>query len=114
MFMQVLLVGVPLPHPEPIAQALRAHGDAADIAAGCAIELTRGEFAALRYLVPHRGGMVSPDAINTPLYDIKQGTPSNVVEVYIHRLRGKIDAGAAQPLILTRWGQGYLLRGESG
>jgi DNA-binding response OmpR family regulator len=37
---------------------------------------------------------------------------SNVVDVFIRYLRKKIDQGFSPPLILTRWGQGYLLRGE--
>jgi DNA-binding response OmpR family regulator len=35
-----------------------------------------------------------------------------VVDVYIRYLRGKIDKGFDYPLILTRWGQGYLFRAE--
>ena len=37
---------------------------------------------------------------------------SNVVEVYIRYLRNKIDKGYEPPLILTRWGEGYMLRGD--
>jgi two-component system copper resistance phosphate regulon response regulator CusR len=81
---------------------------------GRTIPLTTREFAVLRFLVHHRGEVVSRHAINNHLYDIQDDTQSNIVEVYIHRLRTKIDAGAARPLILTCWGQGYLLRGESG
>jgi DNA-binding response OmpR family regulator len=56
--------------------------------------------------------VVSRRAISRHLYDIQDETSSNVVEVYIHRLRVKIDEGFPRPLILTRWGQGYLLRGD--
>jgi hypothetical protein len=34
------------------------------------------------------------------------------VDVYIRYLRNKIDKGFDPPLILTRWGEGYMLRGE--
>ena len=37
---------------------------------------------------------------------------SNVIDVYIKRLRAKIDAGSARPLIHTRRGEGYLLSAE--
>ena len=37
---------------------------------------------------------------------------SNVVDVYIRYLRNKIDKDFELPLILTRWGEGYMLRGD--
>ena len=37
---------------------------------------------------------------------------SNVVDVYIRYLRNKIDKDHDPALILTRWGEGYILRGE--
>ena len=46
------------------------------------------------------------------LYDEQDESTSNVVDVYIRYLRNKIDKGFDPPLILTRWGEGYLLRGE--
>ena len=38
---------------------------------------------------------------------------SNVVDVYIRYLRNKIDRDFKPPLILTRWGEGYMLRGDA-
>ena len=35
-----------------------------------------------------------------------------MIDVYVRYLRNKIDKGFDTPLILTRWGQGYLLRAE--
>ena len=46
------------------------------------------------------------------LYDEYDENTSNVVDVYIRYLRNKIDKGFDPPLILTRWGEGYMLRGE--
>jgi DNA-binding response OmpR family regulator len=46
------------------------------------------------------------------LYDEQDESTSNVVDVYIRYLRNKIDKGFDPPLILTRWGEGYLLRGD--
>ena len=46
------------------------------------------------------------------LYDEHDENTSNVVDVYIRYLRNKIDKGFDPPLILTRWGEGYMLRGE--
>ena len=46
------------------------------------------------------------------LYDEHDESTSNVVDVYIRYLRNKIDKGFDPPLIITRWGEGYMLRGE--
>jgi DNA-binding response OmpR family regulator len=72
--------------------------------------LTRREFSLLQLLALYRGRVVSRRMIRKHLYDAHGENTSNVVDVYIHQLRHKIDAGFEEPLILTRWGQGYLLR----
>jgi DNA-binding response OmpR family regulator len=79
---------------------------------GQLIRLTRREYALLQFLAFHRGKVVSRSMIWEHLYDEQDETTSNVVDVYIRYLRAKIDKGFDTPLILTRWGQGYLLRGE--
>ncbi|MCS6852729.1 MAG: response regulator transcription factor [Gemmataceae bacterium] len=80
--------------------------------AGQPIHLTPREFALLRFLAYHRGQVVSRSQIWEHLYDENDETTSNVVDVYIRYLRNKIDKGFDPPLILTRWGEGYMLRGE--
>jgi DNA-binding response OmpR family regulator len=80
--------------------------------AGQPIRLTRREYALLLCLAFHRGRVVSRTMIWEHLYNEQDDRPSNVVDVYIRYLRGKIDKGFDPPLILTRWGEGYLLRGE--
>jgi DNA-binding response OmpR family regulator len=79
---------------------------------GQAIHLTPREYALLEFLAYHRGKVVSRSMIWEHLYDEKDENTSNVVDVYIRYLRNKIDKGFEVPLILTRWGEGYLLRGE--
>jgi DNA-binding response OmpR family regulator len=81
---------------------------------GRAIPLTPREFALLEVLAERPGCVVSRAAIWQHLYDGEGGHLSNVVDVYIRYLRNKIDRGFDVPLILTRWGQGYLLRAEGG
>jgi DNA-binding response OmpR family regulator len=76
------------------------------------IRLTPREYALLEFLAFHRGKVVSRSMIWEHLYDEKDENTSNVVDVYIRYLRNKIDKGYDPPLILTRWGEGYLLRGE--
>jgi DNA-binding response OmpR family regulator len=80
---------------------------------GKGIHLTPREFALLEFLAFHRGKVVSRSMIWEHLYDEQDENTSNVVDVYIRYLRNKIDKGFQPPLILTRWGEGYLLRGDS-
>ncbi len=79
---------------------------------GQAIHLTPREYALLQFLAFHRGRVVSRTMIWEHLYDEHDENTSNVVDVYIRYLRNKIDKGFEPQLILTRWGEGYLLRGE--
>ena len=80
--------------------------------AGQAIHLTPREYALLEFLAFHRGKVVTRTMIWEHLYDEHDENTSNVVDVYIRYLRNKIDKGFDPPLILTRWGEGYMLRGE--
>ena len=79
---------------------------------GQPIHLTPREYALLEFLAFHRGKVVTRTMIWEHLYDEHDETTSNVVDVYIRYLRTKIDKGFDPPLILTRWGEGYLLRGD--
>jgi two-component system, OmpR family, response regulator len=80
--------------------------------AGQPIHLTPREYALLEFLAFHRGKVVTRTMIWEHLYDEHDESTSNVVDVYIRYLRNKIDKGFDPPLILTRWGEGYLLRGD--
>ncbi len=79
---------------------------------GQEIHLTPREYALLEFLAFHRGSVVSRTMIWDHLYDEYDENTSNVVDVYIRYLRNKIDKGFDVPLIMTRWGEGYMLRGE--
>ncbi len=80
--------------------------------AGKPIHLTPREYALLEFLAFHRGKVVSRTMIWNHLYDEYDENTSNVIDVYIRYLRNKIDRDFEPPLILTRWGEGYMLRGE--
>ena len=80
--------------------------------AGKTVHLTPREYALLEFLAFHRGKVVSRTMIWEHLYDEEDENTSNVVDVYIRYLRNKIDKGYEPPLIMTRWGEGYLLRGD--
>ena len=71
------------------------------------IELTAKEFALLEYLMRNRGMALSRTQILNHVWEYDQEAISNVVDIYIHYLREKIDKGAAQPLIKTVRGVGY-------
>jgi DNA-binding response OmpR family regulator len=79
---------------------------------GHSIQLTPREYALLEFLAFHRGKVATRSMIWEHLYDEQDESTSNVVDVYIRYLRNKIDKGYDPPLILTRWGEGYLLRGD--
>jgi DNA-binding response OmpR family regulator len=79
---------------------------------GQKIHLTPREYALLEFLAFHRGRVVTRTMIWEHLYDEYDENTSNVVDVYIRYLRNKIDKGFDLPLILTKWGEGYMLRGD--
>ena len=97
---------------------LRIHDLEIDTAArsvrrsGQPIHLTPREYSLLEFLAFHRGRVVTRTMIWEHLYDEHDESTSNVVDVYIRYLRNKIDKGFDPPLILTRWGEGYQLRGD--
>ncbi|MBF2052840.1 MAG: response regulator [Candidatus Sericytochromatia bacterium] len=74
------------------------------VCAGRAVALTGSEYRLLHYLMLHTGQLVSKERLQEQLYDLDQDIASNVVEVYIRRLRQKIGPAYIQ----TRRGQGYL------
>ncbi|TBU96876.1 response regulator transcription factor [Stutzerimonas kirkiae] len=71
------------------------------------IELTAGEFRLLRYFMLHPGQLLSKLQLAEHLYDGETERDSNVIEVLVNRLRGKL--GREQ--IETRRGQGYRFGG---
>lgn len=73
------------------------------------IELTAGEFRLLRYFMLHPGQLLSKTQLAEHLYDGETERDSNVIEVHINRLRGKLG----RELIETRRGQGYRFGGAS-
>jgi DNA-binding response OmpR family regulator len=81
--------------------------------AGRPIHLTAREYALLALLACHRGKVLSRARIWEHLYSDQDETTSNVIDVYIRHLRVKIDRDFDPPLIVTRWGQGYMLRDDA-
>jgi len=77
--------------------------------AGRAIPLTHKEYALLEFLVRNVGRVVGRAEIAEHVWDDQFDPFSNLIEVYVNRLRRKIDAAKEIPLLHTRRGAGYLL-----
>ncbi len=76
---------------------------------GTDIQLTQQEFVLLEYLVRNAGRVVTRAMLLDHVWKVRIGTSSNVVDVHIHRLRGKVDKDAQRPLIRTIRGVGYVV-----
>lgn len=74
---------------------------------GRVIELTPKEFALLEYLMRNPGMALSRTQIIDHVWRYDLDAVSNVVDIYIHYLRDKIDRGARKPLLKTVRGVGY-------
>lgn len=77
--------------------------------AGNTIALTNKEFALLELLVSHEGEVLPRSLIASQVWDMNFDSDSNVIDVAIRRLRGKIDDDFDQKLIQTVRGMGYRL-----
>jgi two-component system OmpR family response regulator len=77
---------------------------------GNEISLTPTEFSLLEYLMRYVGPVVTRKMLCEHLWESDWEGVTNVVEVHINRLRGKIDRGYDEPLIQTVRGRGYVLR----
>lgn len=82
--------------------------------AGVAVQLTPKEYALLEYLASREGELITRAEISEHVWDESFDPFSNLIEVYIQRLRRRIDAGHSKRLIHTRRGEGYILAAGSG
>ena len=76
---------------------------------GREIPLTSREYALLEYLARRGGDVVSRGDIAEHVWDEHYDPLSNVVDVYVQRLRRKLDPPGAESVIRTRRGEGYQL-----
>jgi two-component system response regulator PhoP len=74
---------------------------------GEAIELTSYEYNTLEYLAVHAGEAISKTVLTEHLYQQDFERDSNVIEVFIGRLRKKLDPDGSLQLITTMRGRGY-------
>jgi len=74
------------------------------------LNLTPQEFVLLEYLCRNAGRVVTRSMILDQVWGMRIQPDTNVVDVHIYRLRGKVDLDGYRPLIRTLRGVGYVLR----
>jgi len=77
---------------------------------GQLLQLTPQEFVLLEYLCRNAGRVVTRSMILDQVWGMRIQPDTNVVDVHIYRLRGKVDGNGQQPLIRTLRGVGYVLK----
>lgn len=80
-----------------------------EISDGSSVALTGTEFRLLRYFMLHAGEVLSKSRLTEHVYDQDFERDSNLIEVYVRRLREKLGERSIE----TRRGQGYILRTEN-
>ena len=75
-----------------------------------AIELTTKEYVILEYLMRHPNIVVTRRMLEEHAWDYNFDSLSNLIDVYIRRLRSKIDVKGEQSMIQTVRGAGYRLK----
>lgn len=80
---------------------------------GKTIVLQPREFRLLEYLMRHAGKVVTRTMLLENVWDYHFDPQTNVIDVHISRLRGKIDKGFEPPLLQTVRGAGYMIRGPN-
>ncbi len=74
-----------------------------------AIDLTAYEYRLLHYLMLHAGEVISKTELTDHIYEMDQDRDSNVIEVFVKRLRSKLDPEKVLNPIETLRGRGYRL-----
>ena len=77
---------------------------------GKEIQLLPKEFQLLEYLVRNEGRIVSRAMLLQHVWDLHFDPSTNIIDVYVGRVRRKVDAAHAYPLIHTIRGVGYCVR----
>ena len=77
---------------------------------GETLNLTPQEFVLLEYLCRNAGRVVTRSMILDEVWGMRIQPDTNVVDVHIYRLRGKVDMDGRRPLIRTLRGVGYVLK----
>ena len=76
------------------------------------IELSSKEYSILEYLIRNKGIIVSKEKIEENITNYEYEATSDIIKVYIHHLRKKIDEGYEKKLLHTVKNSGYVLKEE--
>jgi len=104
----------PLPerlHVGPLELNTRARSV---VCGGRSLVLTTREYALMEFLVRHAGQVVGRAEIAEHVWDESYDPVSNVIDVYVQRLRRKLGSVGCQALMKTRRGAGYMLSADDG
>lgn len=74
------------------------------------INLTPKEYSMLEYLLRNKNKVVSRTLLSEHVYDYHFDTDTNVIDVYINKLRNKVDKNFEKQLLHTVRGVGYIIR----
>jgi len=80
------------------------------VRSGEVLQLTPQEFVLLEYLCRNAGRVVTRSMILDKVWGMRIQPDTNVVDVHIYRLRGKVDGKGQPPMIRTLRGVGYVLK----
>jgi DNA-binding response OmpR family regulator len=78
--------------------------------AGQEIVLTAKEFDILEYLMQNEGKVLSRDKLSNHIWNYDYDGGSNVIDVYVHHLRKKVDSDFEEKKIITVKGAGYMVK----
>jgi DNA-binding response OmpR family regulator len=76
------------------------------------IILTPKEYSILEYLMRNKNRVVSRTKLVEHVYDYHFDTETNIIDVYINKLRSKINCDSSKPLIQTIRGAGYMMKDD--
>lgn len=76
------------------------------------IQLTAKEYAILEYLMRNKNRVISRTKLSEHIYEFHFDPETNVIDVYINKLRNKIDKGFDKQIIHTVRGVGYLVKDD--
>jgi two-component system, OmpR family, copper resistance phosphate regulon response regulator CusR len=104
--------GDPLPTALMVADLRVNTASHAVTRGGRDINLTAKEYALLEFLVLNQGRIVGRETIAQHVWDESFDAFTNVIDVYVKRLRGKLESAGSPRLIHTRRGAGYILTAQ--
>lgn len=77
---------------------------------GIEIPLTPKEYSILEFLMRNKNRVISRTRLSEHVYDYHFDTDTNVIDVYINKLRNKIDKDSEKPVLHTVRGIGYVIK----